>query len=164
MILLAMACTGVPSSDACDACGGDCLQETVPVTSRQHVEGEVAYDDYPPTGGDHNACWAEWGVHKDVVPAENWVHNMEHGGVVFLYASTLEAEDLAALQAYVAGLPEGRALLSQAEEDFGGVVAVVAWQHRMILGCYDETTVDDFFWDNLGHAPEDTTAAPGSCM
>lgn len=166
MILLLLACA-TPDTEKnavpCDACGGECLTETTPATSRQHVEGEVAYADYPPSSGDHDACWAEWGVHTEVVQPENWVHNLEHGGVVFLYAPELAEADLAALTAFVEGLPEGRALLTAASDPMDALVAAVAWENRLTLGCYDEAALDGFFWEHLAHAPEDVTSGPGAC-
>ena len=169
MIWLLLACTGEtpsttePKSEPCDACGGDCVSESEPATSRQHVDGEVAYTSYPPSSGDHDSCWAEWGVHTDVVRAENWVHNLEHGGVVFVYSPELPAEDLATLTTWVGALPQGRAVLTPADEPMDAVVAAVSWEHRLLLGCFDGGALDDFFWDHIGNAPEDILSEPGSC-
>src|SRR5262245_37498434 len=55
----------------CDAC-----EEELPVTSANHITGPIDYEDVPPAGGNHNPCWANWGVHAEVLPAENWVHNL----------------------------------------------------------------------------------------
>lgn len=160
---LLLACVTEPASEACAACAGECLEETIPATGATHVDGDVAYADYPPTSGNHNPCWAEWGVHTDVVAPENWVHNLEHGGVVFVYAPTLEAADLTSLTTYVTSLPQGRAILTPASDPMDALVAAVSWEHRIELGCYDAEALDTFFWANVGHAPEDTTADPGTC-
>lgn len=163
--LLLVACVGrvEPATETCDACGGACLQEAIPAESAAHVEGEVAYADYPPTSGDHDPCWAAWGVHTDVVRAENWVHNLEHGGVVVLYdAAAADPADVEAATTFVAGLEEGRALLTAAEEPLGEgwVWAAIAWQYRVRLGCWDEAAVLDFFGAHVGRAPEDVTSMP----
>lgn len=165
MILTLLACwqPTPETKDTCEACGGECVSESAPTTSRSHVDGEVAYPSYPPMSGDHNACWAEWGVHTEVVQPENWVHNLEHGGVVFVYAAELGAEDLAALTALVQGFPEGRALLTPASDPMDALVAAVSWEHRILLGCYDGDALTSFFWANIANAPEDTTSPPGAC-
>ncbi len=165
MIWLLLACTGETekTTETCDACDGVCVEDTLPATSRSHVEGEVAYPSYPPSSGDHDACWAEWGVHTDVVQPENWVHNLEHGGVVFVYAPDLAAADLAALTTLVEYLPQGRALLTPASDRMDALVAAVSWEHRILLGCYDGAALEAFFWANVAHAPEDVTSDPGTC-
>ncbi len=152
-----------PVSAPCDACDSDCLYEATPATSRQHVEGTLEYPSYPPTSGDHNPCWAEWGVHAEAVATENWVHNLEHGGVVFLYDPTFPEADLAALSLWVDALPEGRALLTVASSPMDAQVAAVSWEHRLLLGCFDGAALEEFFWDHIGLAPEDVTSGPGTC-
>lgn len=163
MILLLLGCVPEPEKTGCDACGGECVLEVEEARSARHVEGEVAYESYPPTGGDHDACWAEWGVHTEVVQPENFVHNLEHGGVVFVYATELPADDLAALTALVVSLPQGRAILTPASDPMDALVAAVAWEQRIRLGCADVATLEAFFWAHVGKAPEDVTSDPGAC-
>jgi hypothetical protein len=165
ILLLFVACTGTtPAEEPCDACGGECTETTTPATGRQHVEGTVDYPDYPPSSGNHNPCWADWGVHTDPVPTENWVHNLEHGGVVFLYDPTLDAADIDALTTFVGTLPEGRALLTPATAPMDGTVAAMSWEHRILLGCLDTDALSTFFWDHVGSAPEDLTSnASATC-
>jgi hypothetical protein len=52
----------------------------------------VAYPSLPPTSGDHwaqPAAPAPWGIKTAVLPFEVSTHNLEHGGVVMLYAADL---------------------------------------------------------------------------
>jgi hypothetical protein len=149
-----------PTAEACAACGGECLQEATPAIGRTHVETDVDYPSYPPSSGNHDPCWAEWGVYTEPLRTENWVHNLEHGGVVFVYASTIAAADLAVLTTWVEALPEGRAILTPAAAPMDAVVAAVSWEHRLLLGCFDGAELDDFFWDHVGRAPEDVTSGP----
>ena len=82
--------------------GGTCVNTIVqapyiqPDECRTHLcfsESECAlpqfanpfYPHNPPIGGPHYWVWAKWGVHTEVVPRGYWVHNLEHGAVVFLY-------------------------------------------------------------------------------
>jgi len=43
------------------------------------------YNSTPPTSGPHVAGLAAWGVHRERVPPEFLVHNLEDGGVVIYY-------------------------------------------------------------------------------
>jgi len=146
----------------CAACAGECLEETIPPTSANHVEGDLSYASYPPSSGDHNPCWSTWGVFTEPVLPENFVHNLEHGGVVFIYDPTALEADLAALTALVTAFPQGRAILTPASEPMAMKFAAVSWGHRVQLGCYDEAALSTFFWANVGNAPEDVTSNPSS--
>ncbi|MBA2321104.1 MAG: DUF3105 domain-containing protein [Deltaproteobacteria bacterium] len=91
ILALALACTAHdPSAETgilglCEDCAEACVEEFQVPTAAAHVTGDVIYEDPPPSSGDHDGCWSRWGVHVDPVPDERWVHNLEHGGVVFLY-------------------------------------------------------------------------------
>lgn len=173
-LLLALACSGgrgdtpgggghLDSTADCDLCGGGCV-DFEDIGSASHVEGEVAYDTYPPMGGDHNACWTEWGVHTAEVPEENWVHNLEHGGVVFLYqcpdGCDAEVEQLAG---YVTALGPTAVLTPYSAMDVR--FAAVSWGWRLEQDCLDMSTMQTFYAAHVGNGPESSTASPSSgCM
>jgi hypothetical protein len=172
-VLTLVACTGEDTgvatvertSSTCEPCGGACTLESIPSEGGKHDTGVIVYDDYPPTSGDHDPCWAAWGVHPEPVAPDRWVHNMEHGGVVFLYDPLADAEDVAAATALVEQIPPGRALLTPATEPFAGPWAVVSWQWRLLADCYDGDAFAAFFDAHEGSGPEDAMSAPDAgCM
>jgi hypothetical protein len=154
----------------CDRCGA--CEESIPPASANHVLGPIDYPDPPPTGGDHNPCWATWGVHHDVVSPENWVHNLEHGGVVFLYSSRAALDSAGAADAGDAGrdaLPEIDALVEELprtlDTQYGALpkpFAVVAWGYRLVSDCVDLDAAADFYAAHFNQAPEDIPSDP-SC-
>ncbi len=157
-----------PAGTICDSCG--VCEESLPPTSANHVIGPIDYPDPPPAGGDHAPCWATWGVHEDVVPPENWVHNLEHGGVVFLYrsrdalaAATRDAGPDASVQAeldaLVAGLPRA---LSTEYPALPKTFAVVSWGYRLVSDCVDLNAALRFYTAHFNQAPEDIPSNP-SC-
>lgn len=161
--------SGVPGAlVACDACGGVCGTDEVPALSRQHVESDVAYLASPPAGGDHDACWAPWSASADALRPENWVHNLEHGGIVLLYPPDASAEDIAALTGFLDAHPAGRVVVtpySAAMDLEGARFAAVAWEHRLMLGCVDLDAMGAFYDTWSGRGPEDTMSAPSeACM
>lgn len=176
MILLFAACdrdtekpadSGVAYHEvACEACTGDCVETSAGPFDAHHVEGDLAYEEEPPMGGDHNPCWADWGVHEVEVPAESWVHNLEHGGIVVLVNCSGDAcaGEWDRLVAWVGTMPEGRVLLTPygaAPEPY----TAVSWGHRLELGCLDLAEVRAFYDAHVGQAPEDTTSGPSAaCM
>lgn len=168
---IALACTGKPSpsgalldsSDTCELCGAGCVDHEQP-GSASHVEGEVAYDTIPPMGGDHNACWAEWGVHTEEVADENWVHNLEHGGVVFLTncPDGCEAEE-GELSAYVSALGPTALLTPYPAMDVR--FAAVSWGWRLLQDCLDMGAMETFYLNHVDQGPESSTSGPSDgCM
>lgn len=133
-------------------------EETIPSTSRQHVPGAIDYPDPPPTGGDHNACWTTFGVHTTEVLDENWVHNLEHGGVVFVYSCPGGcAAEAAMLESLVAGRPF--AVVSSYSVMPAGFAAV-SWEHRLVTPVLDLEAFIAFYDAHVDRAPESSSANP----
>jgi len=85
-LALCAAATGCSSNDTgALACGPGIDQR--PIEGFNHVQppATVNYKDNPPASGDHYPVPAPWGVSTVPVQREQWVHNLEHGGIVFLY-------------------------------------------------------------------------------
>lgn len=179
MIWLLVACTPkVPettASEACDYCGGECLDETQTIGGFQHVDGDVVYPDPPPTSGDHSACWTDWGVHAEDPGDERWVHNEEHGGVVFLYqpadctaadsgAGNDCASDVDALAVALATEADPRWVVAPYDL-LPTAWAAVSWGERRMMGCFDLDAMTGFYADHVGQGREDETGGPPStCM
>lgn len=179
MITLLLACSGGPvkipddtgvssddtvptvlSSEACAACDGDCLLEELAYPGQAyHSASPIEYADRPPAGGPHNPCWAVWGVHREPVPDDNWVHNLEHGGVVFLYQDSVPSavESLEALAA-----EKGVFVLVTPYADMEPAYAALSWGFRMTTGCVDAEAFAAFYDAHVDQAPESLPSDPGS--
>ncbi len=70
-----------------------------------HVARPVTYSVIPPVGGDHSATWLDCGVYDRPVPAEEAVHDLEHGAVWITYRPSLPAAEVAELRAFEARQP-----------------------------------------------------------
>lgn len=175
VLLLALACTGggpetgdegmglLDSSTSCDLCSGGCVEHEEPTTA-EHVEGDVVYADPPPMGGNHNACWASWGIHTDEVADENWVHNLEHGGVVLLYNCPEGCEPEVAEMAAFVTAKGNRALLSPYAA-LPTKFAAVSWGWRLLQDCLDMDAVQTFYTNHVDEGPELSSSAPSDgCM
>ena len=146
-----------PSSLLCTTCGA--CEEIQEVVSAMHTSTPVTYADPPPSSGPHNPCWASWGIHEEaMVPAERWVHNLEHGGIVYLYNCPMGCdEERAALAKLVA--KRGHAVLT-AYPALPMRFGVVSWGHRLVSECMDEMAFDAFHVRNAEHGPESNMSAP----
>ncbi len=143
---------------------------TVAVTSANHVQvgTTVQYDSNPPAGGDHYPIWATWGVHADAVPAEYFVHNEEHGGVVLLYDCPSGCPDVVAA---LTRIVDSQPIDPLCEAQGGGVssrmllvpdpsldvpVAAAAWgfTYEEPAPCVDPGSIQAFIDAHYGNGPE----------
>jgi hypothetical protein len=103
----------------------DPVEEVEVEGEAEHVQPgtPVEYDSAPPVSGKHYDTPAPFSrkfyTTDDVPPVEQLVHNLEHGYAVVWYDSTVEGEDLAALEDISARGPE--------EDATGGKFIVAPW-------------------------------------
>ena len=90
--------------------GGVCdnTVEMVLQEERYHVDfgTPLTYNHNPPVQGRHYPLWARWQIHAEVVPRGWWVHNLEHGAVVFLYHPDAGADFVPALTRIYNDIPD----------------------------------------------------------
>ena len=154
-----LACVDPSGAGECADCDTTCQLDQLPASSQSHVEGEIDYEDLPPAGGDHNPCWETWGIHTEELDPIHFVHNQEHGGVIFLYncPDGCEAE-LALLTERVEELSVLSILGPYSDMDHK--FAAVAWENRIMMNCLDLDRLEDFYQDHVDQGPESTASAP----
>lgn len=173
MLSTAVACRG--DDDAADVlddedasaarpiCTRDgACEESVELEVAQHLEGDLLYGELPPAGGPHDPCWGDFGVHDEAFTPESWVHNIEHGAVVFLHDCPDGcADDRAALEAFVE--QRSWAILT-GYDGLDARFAALAWGYRLMT---DELDLDAFaaFYDaHADQAPESVPSGkPAGC-
>lgn len=140
----------LPDLPPCDC--GACAEEAVEITSALHVAGPVDYGPGAPAGGEHASCWGTWGIHDVPLPAENFVHNLEHGGVALLYdcPDGCDAE-IAALREFVFG---HELTVLTPFEGLRTRFAVTSWGYRLETDCLDLALVTSFYDSHVDQAPE----------
>lgn len=123
-----------------------------------HVDegSTIDYSNNPPHSGDHYPVWEQqWGEHSDPVARGNWVHNMEHGGVILLYncPDGCDAE-LDILRMVIAQRPDARILMTEDSLLDGPRFAAVSWTwvHEFDTPELDELLC--FVDQHFNHAPE----------
>lgn len=106
------------------------------------------YNSDPPTSGPHTEYIANWGVHKEAVPFETLVHNLEDGGVVIYHSQSADADTVAQLEKLVGGYQE-RVVLAPYPE-MKNAITLTAWGRIDRLEALDETRVVDFIEAFIG--------------
>ena len=129
---------------------------------------QVQYDHDPPTSGCHYNIQGQApvapGVYDKEIPAEYWVHNLEHGYVVVLYNCPSGCDsDLQKLVAWHKGLPPDPAangaipyakVLVLPWHTMPKKFAAVSWDYYSGWDTLDISQVQAFYDNHVGHAPE----------
>lgn len=89
----------IQENNRIDALAGQDIEgvETIEVTSFNHVDTPVDYEQAPPVGGDHSPIWTNCGVYTEPLPNENTVHSLEHGAVWITYQPDIAQSEIDAL-------------------------------------------------------------------
>jgi hypothetical protein len=126
-----------------------------------HVaEGSVvSYRANPPASGPHYPVWARYQEHPSAVARPYWVHNLEHGAIVFLYRPDAPPAVVAALRGVFQFLPNDpacghRRALMTPDPLLPGTTAVVAADHLLAAECVNGEAIRDFVTLYRGRGPE----------
>lgn len=147
---------GLSPCTVCTTC-----EQAVPLPdTAYHVEGDLTYPDPPPAGGDHHACWLNFGVYDQEMPDERWVHNLEHGGVVLLYNCPQGcAGEVAALEQLMQGKAQ---VLLTPYAALPTKFAAVSWGYRLLTDCLNSDQFLSFYTEHVDRAPESIKTGPPS--
>jgi hypothetical protein len=151
------------------ACGA--RERRVPVQKSPHVDvdaGPLLYITNPPASGPHYSEWARWGSWRDLARGY-WVHNLEHGGVAFLYrcpGGTCDATRMMVERAAAMIPRDGACVPTDAapasvrvvitnDEAIDTPIAGAAWGWLYAAECVDAESMRAFYTRHAGMAPED---------
>jgi hypothetical protein len=144
-------------------------EQVIPDEGTAHVDSDAGvrldYNHYPPSSGTHYGDQiAPWGVYTLPIEEGVFVHNLEHGGVVFLYNCPEACPELEQqFQDFYDKAPvvpthgTKKILVAPYDRDMPTQIVALAWGHQLNLETFDEATLLQWyrrFW-NLG--PEGRT-------
>lgn len=154
--------------------------EQVPLETASHIPpgSQARYLTNPPNSGAHYSIRGEaplpWGFYARPYPPEDWVHNLEHGGVVILYVcpqpqptggATLVETDLSCpdsqspVQDFMSSAPP-EALFNEVKIVAtpyavpGHRFAIVAWGWRLFMDTWDSSLAEKFYEAHVDNGPE----------
>jgi hypothetical protein len=131
--------------------------------SRQHnAQGQtIPYRNRPPSSGDHYDQPAGYGFFQREIPVGNWVHTLEHGGVVVLYRPDLcdqtcqnqlqDTYNSAPSSQFFAGT---RKMLVTSYQDMDHAIASVAWGWVDEMDSVDKDRILAFYRAHVDKGPE----------
>ncbi|HBY95893.1 MAG: DUF3105 domain-containing protein [Ardenticatenaceae bacterium] len=147
------------------------LRPTGAVAGERHLPDEgsahvdpgtpIVYRNNPPASGTHYPIVASWGVHEEQVPEGQWVHNLEHGGVVLLYKCPEGncSERVKQLQDLYNATPKSKwnnvKLVVAPYEKMEPEFMAVAWDVQLPLETFDQQAILNFYRRHVDRGPED---------
>ncbi|MDP9033947.1 MAG: DUF3105 domain-containing protein [Myxococcota bacterium] len=147
--------------------------ESPPLLSGAHVPigTVVSWSSNPPSSGEHFPIWAAYQAYATPVPRGYYVHDLEHGAVVLLYACGDAGcpDVVAALGAVSNAIPtdplcsagaEGVRVRTVISPDplLDVPVAAAAWGWTYKAQCLDLPSLTQFALDHYGQGPESLCA------
>lgn len=144
-----------------DPVSGPPVGTQIPNEGWVHVaEGSVInYQHNPPASGPHYPVWLRYQEYTTAIARGYWVHNLEHGAIVFLYRPDTPAATVTALRDVFRGLPNdpqcshSRALML-IDPLMPRPVAAVAANWLLEGDTVDAQAMRDFALQHRNHAPE----------
>ena len=109
--------------------------------ANQHTDGNVDYDQTPPTGGEHNPIWQNSGFYEAPVRDENAVHTLEHGAVWITYSPSLPEDQKDQIRQLVEGQT---CMLASPHPDLQSPVVASAWGKQLPLESADSPDLEQF--------------------
>ncbi|MBI5876439.1 MAG: DUF3105 domain-containing protein [Chloroflexi bacterium] len=167
-VMAGTAAQSAPATAAAATPNGDLVgkEVAVPNMGGTHIavgQPHQAYNSIPPTSGPHFDTAAAWDTPADkTLPPEQWVHNLEHSGVVALYNCPQGCPDLLAkLEGFRRTGVRSKfgyvKLLVQPYDQLANKLTLVAWNFYLKLDDYDEAAVRAFFVAHQDKGPEPDT-------
>lgn len=175
VLSLVVACGSSPASDPGHNGPPSPPSGTCNAVAQQHViEGythvpvctPVAYQTNPPSSGNHYPVWAAYQTYASPIPEGFWVHNLEHGAIVFSYNCPSGCDgDIAGAEALIAGLPDDplcdpsvgnprvRAVITP-DPHLTTKFAASAWGWTLRADCFDKDAFGAFVNAHYGQGRE----------
>jgi Protein of unknown function (DUF3105) len=143
---------------------GNCtmIETHVPSEGADHTtEGNVVdYVSNPPASGTHYPRWTAFGAYDVVVPTGYWLHNLEHGAMVFLHGPDADAQEEAALNELFEDMtdpscPGGARKILTPYPELETKIAIVAWDWTLTGDCVNAEQIAAFINEHIGQGLED---------
>jgi hypothetical protein len=132
------------------------------------IGSDIQWDSNPPSSGPHYPIWAAYQAYDTPVPRGYYVHDLEHGAIVFTYnCGAAGCPDIvAALHQAADSLPDDPLCTSAGEGIrvrmvitpdplLDVVVAAAAWGWTYKAACVDLPSLEAFAAAHYGQGPED---------
>ena len=168
ILVVVAGCASQKSKPPPDPCNG--VVTEVPTVASPHVDiGTMpTWTSNPPTSGPHYPVWAAYDQDYKDLARGYYLHDLEHGAIVYAYRCDAGCPDVEAqLDAVVKALPTDSTCASPVKQralvvadpllPADSTVDAVAWgvYYSAANACADAPTLEQFYYDHAAQGPED---------
>lgn len=132
-----------------------CQAKTVASQGQVHaaaLPAKYKYRSFPATSGTHDPVPAIWGSYTEPIEEFKLVHNLEHGGIVVQYGSSVSPEQRQEIDAWYQDDPYG--IVVAPLPKLGQRVAATAWTRLATCSGFDEEAISSFRGQYRARGPE----------
>ncbi|XP_064613342.1 uncharacterized protein LOC135477117 [Liolophura sinensis] len=143
----------------CQPVGDQVCVQNIPL--HKCMDQVITYRDSPPLSGAHRPLWPVYGEYL-YLPAQRWLHSMEHGAIVLLYHPCADPEELAWLKSLVRGCIRRHIITPYRGLPTQQPFALLAWRCKLSLSYADTAAVEKFIKEfGIMAAPESGVYSDG---
>ena len=118
----------------------------------------LCYQQNPPSSGPHRSMWGKWGEYL-YMPPQRYLHNLEHGGIVFLYHPCVNQDLIDSLRNVACSVPDDetgafRYILTP-YPNLQTNIAVISWGKTYLNNDFNSQSINEFINEFYRTAPED---------
>lgn len=114
----------------------------------------ITYAEVPPSSGNHRPTWPTYGEYT-YAPPQRWLHNLEHGAIVFLYHPCADAGEIEKLRQIVKGCLRRHIITPYNKLTKTTPFALLSWGCKLLLGSADAATAIKFIQEHAKHGAEE---------
>jgi hypothetical protein len=155
-----------PPSNPTGTCNAVVQQRAIEGYAHVPVCAHVTYESNPPSSGNHYPIWSAYESYSSAIPEGFWVHDLEHGAVVFSYNCPAGCtSDVAAAQSLIDGLPDDPAcdpsqgnprvrMVMTPDPNLQVKFAASSWGWTLRADCFDPDAFGAFVKAHYGQGRE----------
>lgn len=122
---------------------------------------EIKYTEDLPMSGAHRPNWPQYGEYL-YLPVQRWLHNLEHGAVVFLYHPCANPEDVLLFKSVAKSCLWKHIISPYKKMPPEMNFALLAWKNKLLLSDPDVDLMVQFVKEHALQAPEGKAFADGT--
>ncbi|MGD0524289.1 MAG: DUF3105 domain-containing protein [Polyangiaceae bacterium] len=155
-----------PPSAPMGPCNAVVQQRAIEGFTHVPICSPVTYISNPPSSGNHYPIWAAFQTYDFAAAEGYWVHDLEHGAIVFTYNCPAGCDaDVAAAQAYIDAMPDDPLCEPDAgdprvrmtmtpDSNVTTEFAASSWGWTLRADCFDPVTFGAFVQAHYGQGRE----------
>ena len=138
----------------------EAIVTNIPSSGAGHYNNPIGlcYDQNPPSSGPHRSMWGRWGEYE-YMPPQRYIHNLEHGGIAFLYNPCASPDIIESLRLLACSFADDDGgpfrWVMTPYVDLPSNIAVIAWEWSYSNNCFEESSINSFIDEHYRNAPED---------